>query len=135
MSTVKKCFECKGVNFERKWVPVKIRIGEHESTFEHATDVCTACGASTIPAQELGRFELAAAKMALREHPINGAILKDLRHILGLKQTELAAKLGVAPETISRWERGEYHMEPWLTLALKGLVSDGLEEHEVKLAS
>lgn len=32
--------------------------------------------------------------------------LRDLRHRLGLSQSDFAAKLGVASDTISRWERG-----------------------------
>ncbi len=33
--------------------------------------------------------------------------LKDLRIIRGITQETLASYLGVAPQTISKWERGE----------------------------
>jgi transcriptional regulator with XRE-family HTH domain len=36
---------------------------------------------------------------------VTGREVKRLRRALGLKQTELADKLGVHPITVSRWER------------------------------
>ena len=38
---------------------------------------------------------------------VNGAEVRRARTRLGLKQTELAARVGVHPITVSRWERDE----------------------------
>lgn len=46
-----------------------------------------------------------------------GPRLKQLREANGLSQSGLAIKLGVASNTISRWERGQ--QEPPLRLAVR----------------
>jgi transcriptional regulator with XRE-family HTH domain len=38
---------------------------------------------------------------------VTGSQLRRLRRRLGLLQRELAARLGVAPNTVARWERDE----------------------------
>ena len=38
--------------------------------------------------------------------------LRQLRHRLGLSQAGFAALVGVAPNTVARWERGELGMRP-----------------------
>jgi transcriptional regulator with XRE-family HTH domain len=38
---------------------------------------------------------------------VTGDELRDLRKRLGLTQVELAEKVGVASNTVARWERGE----------------------------
>ena len=38
---------------------------------------------------------------------VSGADIKSLRKKLGLTQVEFASLLGVAPNTVARWERGE----------------------------
>ena len=43
------------------------------------------------------------------------------RRRLGLQQIELADRLGVEHNAISRWERGVYPAHPLLRLALAGL--------------
>jgi transcriptional regulator with XRE-family HTH domain len=37
---------------------------------------------------------------------MTGSEMRGHREMLGLKQTELAERLGVHPMTVSRWERG-----------------------------
>jgi len=39
--------------------------------------------------------------------PVDGVQLRGLRARAGLTQAALAAKLGVAPNTVARWERNE----------------------------
>ena len=38
---------------------------------------------------------------------MHGKTLRTIRKLLGLTQAMLAAQLGVAPNTVARWERGE----------------------------
>lgn len=42
----------------------------------------------------------------------SGKILVQRRDSLGLSQVEFAARIGVAPNTVARWERGEMGMHP-----------------------
>ena len=55
--------------------------------------------------------------------------LKKWRKHTGYSQGKLAKALGVTPLTVSRWERGERGIPPFLHLALKWLE---LEVGEVK---
>jgi putative zinc finger/helix-turn-helix YgiT family protein len=64
---------------------------------------CQACGELV--------FDSAADEQLLRALPAQARLLtpkqiKDARVALGLKSKDLAERLGVAAETISRWERG-----------------------------
>ena len=45
--------------------------------------------------------------------------LLSRRRALGLSQAELATRLGVATNTVARWERGERAIPPYLQLALQ----------------
>ena len=44
--------------------------------------------------------------------PTLGEELRDFRVKLGLTQAQVAAELGVAPNTVARWERGELGFHP-----------------------
>ena len=52
---------------------------------------------------------------------MEGSALKAKRTELGYTQEELARKLGVAANTVARWERGEGAIPPFLELALKSV--------------
>jgi transcriptional regulator with XRE-family HTH domain len=45
------------------------------------------------------------------------------RKKLGITQAELANDLGVASNTVARWERGELTPRPIVLVALKGLLT------------
>lgn len=52
---------------------------------------------------------------------------KDLRKIrkgLDLTQKQLAEMLGVAENTVARWERGELKIPPYLHLAMKQIRNE-----------
>lgn len=69
--------------------------------------------------EELQILERRAAIAVLSDVPnIEGPELRDARKVLGLKQTELAEYLAVAPETISRWETGGQMIDHSVQLAL-----------------
>lgn len=54
--------------------------------------------------------------------------LKSRRRQLTLTQAALAARLGVAVTTVSRWETGETPIPPYLTMAMKYLALELEEE-------
>jgi DNA-binding transcriptional regulator YiaG len=47
--------------------------------------------------------------------------LTEAREALHLSQATLARTLGVAANTVNRWEHGERTIPPYLTLALDGI--------------
>ena len=50
---------------------------------------------------------------------MTGDELRNKREELGMTQEQLAVALGVAPNTVARWERGERNIPPYLSLALQ----------------
>jgi len=58
---------------------------------------------------------------------LSGQRLKRNRESLGLSQAALAGRLGVAPNTVARWERGELKIEhpEMVSLALEALRHGG----------
>lgn len=50
--------------------------------------------------------------------------LKEWREKMGLTQKELAEKLKVAPNTVSRWELNERKIPEFLELALRSVEQD-----------
>jgi DNA-binding transcriptional regulator YiaG len=63
-----------------------------------------------------------------RPDPSDDAVrLRDMRLDAGLTQKELAVKMGVAFETISRWETRRWHLPTTVLLAVQHvLVCGGL---------
>ena len=65
----------------------------------------------------------------VREQCNFGARLKRIRLSCGLRQDELAARMGVAPAQISQWERGEVEPGVYAVAALAqifGISTDKL---------
>ena len=50
---------------------------------------------------------------------MNGEQVKELRKTLGYTQSKLAEELGVTPNTIARYERGEFKPSPPVLKLLK----------------
>ncbi len=53
-------------------------------------------------------------------------MLKFARKALGLRRTELGERIGATAESVSRWEREERQMEPWVGLTVPGLLREKL---------
>jgi transcriptional regulator with XRE-family HTH domain len=65
-------------------------------------------------------MQLSTVSTNSRINPVvTGKELRDYREKLGLTQKELADKLGVAMNTVSRWELEERKIPEFLSLALK----------------
>lgn len=54
--------------------------------------------------------------------------IKALRLALGLTQAELAHQLGVAIQTVNRWETGKYQPDPRSRRALERLAKKAQKE-------
>jgi len=123
-----KCHECKGESFEHRIVELTTRFGEH-MVVDHSVrrPVCTRCGEYTLPAEVLQSVEQRAALVILTQAPrVTGEMLRFTRKSLGLNQAELASRIGTSTESVSRWEREERTMEPWVPLTVRGLLMANL---------
>lgn len=70
--------------------------------------VCSKCGHTVVAvANQEGLIAAVALCRILLPYKLNGQEIRLLRMALGLKGIELAKKLDVTPEAVSRWENGE----------------------------
>jgi DNA-binding transcriptional regulator YiaG len=118
------CHECNGEKFERQAVELTTQVGEHNVIDRSVVrPVCIQCGAFTVPSSTLEKAELRAAVVAFTDAPsVTGGMLRFARKALDKTQAELAERIGTTSESVSRWEREERSLEPWVPLAVLGLV-------------
>lgn len=67
-------------------------------------EVCPHCSESLVTSANLRRAEAAIARALVTSGAQDGATLQWLRKVAGLRAVDLAELLGVAVETVSRWE-------------------------------
>ena len=58
--------------------------------------------------------------------------LRQLRRRLRLSQAKLAALVGVAPNTVARWERGELGMKPTTARLIQLVTAQRKPKKEMK---
>ena len=114
------CVKCRGRRFRRAVIAGSIRIGSRN--FDNATEArqCIACGERYSSYQEVGAAELKTADAIASKGPIHPDGFSYMRRALGLKANRLAELLGVAAETVSRWENGKASIDraTWSVLGL-----------------
>lgn len=88
-------------------VPVEFREGTFlVGGFMH--DHCDACGEDGIDANQIDAMQHAAVALARCElGRLTSDDIHNLRHALGLTQSQLEEQLGVGRGTVGRWERGD----------------------------
>lgn len=125
---MEKCFNCQSQRLECKVVDIVTPVGLHKvSDKTISRPVCADCGFFKLSAKEVEGVELRAAVILLSEvKPVTGAILKFARKALDFTQVEPAKRIGTTAESVSRWENDRVPSEPWVALALDGLVREKL---------
>ncbi len=105
-----------------------VTVGDRTFTGGIPAERCPQCGETYTEKHGHQALALSAARALIEVGEVNGATLRFFRHSLGLTGAALAELLGVASDTVSRWERGERNVDrlAWATVA--GLVLDELEE-------
>lgn len=103
-------------------------MGVHTFTGAVPAERCPKCGEVYTDASGHHAFARSVARALIDAGVVSGPVLRFFRHALGMTGASLAGLLGVAPDTLSRWERGERDVDrlAWATVA--GLVLDELEE-------
>lgn len=97
------CSTCGAHDVAEGHVLLTRHVGKQRFEAQAPAFVCGSCDESFVADAHMEAFELAIAR-ALAEGPIEGASLKFMRRVLGLKGAELAVLLCVSAETVSRWE-------------------------------
>ena len=88
---------------------------------------CPTCGEEVFEGVDLHRFELAMVRDLGQHAERSGPAFRRMRRMLGFTSTELAELLGVALETVSRWESGARTVEALAFRVLGMIAADRLE--------
>lgn len=64
------------------------------------------------------------AELDLVAHPDTGSWLRHLRGTVGVSQAELAAKLGLTQDRVSKWESGKHSPRPETVATIKEAVAE-----------
>jgi DNA-binding transcriptional regulator YiaG len=88
---------------------------------------CAVCGEEAFEGNDLHRFELAMVRDLGQHAEPSGPVFRRMRRILGFSSSELAELLGVAVETVSRWESGVRSVDGLAFRVLGVIGADRLE--------
>lgn len=124
---MKRCVQCKGL-LERVERDERLDVAGRTFIARLPAYSCSSCGEVLVSGALLARFELAAASALAQEGPIHGESFRFLRKALGMRAMDLAALLGVTPETVSRWESGKHELDRSTWATVGALVLDHLDQ-------
>jgi len=87
---------------DRMGIPLVLVESAHE-------EICESCGAraNIIIPDLAGLVAAVAMSLILAPYKLNGREIRFLRKAAGWSSKELAEKLGVAAESVTRWEKGQ----------------------------
>lgn len=123
-----KCWSCGSDRVTRGRAPMEATIGLATVVTSLPAHVCGACGEASFDADVVRAFELAAAAELARRAVVSPETFRYMRKVVGLEGRELAALLGVTPETVSRWEHGATSIDTRAFALLGGIVVERAEK-------
>ncbi|HKO91399.1 MAG TPA: type II TA system antitoxin MqsA family protein [Polyangiaceae bacterium] len=121
-----RCTKCGKLDLVAGQQPMTLSVGDR--TFEGHVQgwACTACNERYYDGTDLGVFEQTAAQW-LAEHGVRTPDeLKFMRKAAGIRAADLAAWLGVTPETMSHWETGKHAPDVVTRSTIAAIVVDTL---------
>jgi len=86
--------------------------------------ICRDCEREALDRDAVTAFDYAAALALFRRGARSGEAVRHARRVLGWQGRELAEALGVAPETVSRWEHGHLDVPPHAFALVGCLLED-----------
>jgi hypothetical protein len=118
-----KCVEC-GHETRGGSHTQEIHVGNVRVNAVVLADICPECGHHNMTLGELATIGLKAAIVVFREAPdkADGSALKFARKSMGLMQKQLAALLGMKPETLCRYEKLTRPLPKPITLAIEAFL-------------
>ena len=121
-----KCIKCGGAKFGKTTYEDTIEVGDGRVFVAEVPAVaCAACGEVLVDGPGLQAAEMAVARQLAASGEPTGASFRFMRKAIGYPAKTLAGELGIAPETVSRWENGERPVDAATWLLLAGMVTEG----------
>ncbi len=119
-----RCAACNAGTAKPADVELRREIDGHLFTAAVRGFRCEACGEEIYEALDIERFDAAVALALARSGAGGGEVFRLMRKVIGLRAADLAELLGVAPETLSRWETGKHPIDHGALALLSLLVID-----------
>jgi putative zinc finger/helix-turn-helix YgiT family protein len=102
-----KCTNCGSERWTRGTTVEKLTVDGRTYVANLNATVCSKCEEGLVAGDELEKFEVAIAVDLAKTGARSGEAIKFMRKAIGLRATDLAGLLDIAPETLSRWETGD----------------------------
>lgn len=119
------CSVCGATKTKVRAIPVTMTPSSIVAMVDEVTCSCGEVGESW---ERMGEaYDLAARLLLLKPRALAAGEVKFLRKLLGWKGNELAARMGVTPSSMSRWESGAVPILPLADRALRSFVA--IERH------
>ena len=121
-----KCRTC-GNQMKREVIELRTGVGDYVVVSrDRRVDYCEACKDYEMGIRDSQELSLKAAIVVLRDQGVRHTpdLFKHVRKILGMTQAELAKKLDVRQETVSRWEKEQDAIQVCTWGALAELVCE-----------
>ena len=103
---MKTCHHCGKHELSAVALPDSLQVGAVTFTTSLPSEKCDTCGETTTSGAELALFESQVLEGLIGRQIVTGPALLYFRKQLPMTARALAAYLGVAHETLSRWENG-----------------------------
>ncbi len=126
MKTMTTCPVCGADKVTVRRIPKTLASTSIVASVDEVT--CGACGEVAETWHRMGEvFDLATRALLAKPRSLAAGEVTYLRKRLGWKGNELAARLGVTPSSVSRWESGTVPILPLADRALRSFVA--LDRH------
>ena len=124
-----KCHKCSS-EMNRAKLSHVIEVGADRFEVEVLGWECPEDGETLVEGDQIERAELAVASELACAGRVNKDSFRFLRVVLRWSGREAAERLGVTPETISRWENGQRELERFAWLVLASIVRDKKDKRD-----
>lgn len=127
---MKRCVRCGGAALLSVMSDEKVKVGDLVFAVAVPATKCDGCGEVYVSGKVGRRMELEVARNLAERGFFTGEAFRFMGKALGMRAVDLAELLGVAAETVSRWETGKLAMDRCTFAAVAAMVSDRIEGHE-----
>lgn len=121
-----KCAECGGQLLKDE-VELSRTVGGRDFSTVVNGWRCQTCSTRYYSGPDVLAFEESIAQQLAADGPITGETFAAMRASLKLRSQDVASLLGVAPESISRWENSKRRMDRSAWFILAAAVQDKAE--------
>jgi DNA-binding transcriptional regulator YiaG len=124
------CSCCGKTSFCTRYETLRLKVAGYTFRASQTVLYCLSCCQIQWPPSTVETFRLQIASWLAKRSVQSGHAFKFMRKSLGLKAVELSRLLSLAPETVSRWERGHRQCDARAITLLGTMVMDRLEGHD-----